>query len=51
MSGVYVCQHLSIAVVGKTHRGHAKVRTGLGKTRCPGSQGGLLKREHYGSRE
>ena len=29
--------------------GTAKVRTGLGKTRCPGSQGGLRKRG-YGSR-
>ena len=28
----------------KARRGKAKVRTGLGKTDCPGSQGGLWKR-------
>src|SRR5215469_13673000 len=32
------------------YRGKAKVRTESGKSRCSGSQGGLRKREHDGSR-
>ncbi len=43
--GVYVCQHLSFLGDGKAAGGHARVRTGLGKTDRPGSQGGLWKRE------
>ena len=35
---------------GKAHEGKAKVRTGLGKTDRPGSQGGLWKHGDYGSR-
>ncbi len=42
--GVYVCQHLSFLGSGKAAGGHASVRTGLGKTDRPGSQGGLRKR-------
>jgi hypothetical protein len=45
-----VCQHLSFTAVGKACRGNAKVRTESGKSRCSGSQGGLRKREHDGSR-
>ncbi len=42
--GVYVCQHFSFLGSGKAAGGHARVRTGLGKTDRPGSQGGLRKR-------
>ena len=35
---------------GKANKGKAKIRTGLGKTDRPGSQGGLWKRGDYGSR-
>jgi hypothetical protein len=48
--GVYVCQHLSFTAVGKGLQRNAKVRTESGKSRCSGSQGGLRKREHDGSR-
>jgi hypothetical protein len=43
---------LNIAAVvnGKARRGNAKARTESGKSRCSGSQGGLRKREHDGSR-
>ena len=37
-------QHLSFPVFGKAAGGQAKVRTGLGKSDRPGSQGGLWKR-------
>ncbi len=37
-------QHLSFLGYGKAEGGHAKVRTGLGKSDRPGSQGGLRKR-------
>jgi len=36
--------HLSFSGNGKAVRGKAKVRTGLGKSDRPGSQGGLRKR-------
>ena len=39
-----MCQHLSFIGFGKATGGKAKVRTGLGKSDCPGSQGGLWKR-------
>ena len=42
--GVYACQRLSLPLGGKTFRGNAKVRTGLGKSDRPGSQGGPGKR-------
>ncbi len=42
--GVYVCQHLSLLGDGKAAGGHARARTGLGKSDRPGSQGGLRKR-------
>ncbi len=47
--GVYVSRHLSLslcrkACIRKTIWG-AETRTGLGKSDCPGSQGGLWKRE------
>ena len=42
--GADVCQHLSLTGVGKARGGKAKVRTGLGKTDRPGSQGGLRNR-------
>ena len=35
--GVYVSQHLSFLGAGKTAGGHARVRTGLGKSDRPGS--------------
>jgi hypothetical protein len=38
-------QHFSFTSEGKAVRGKATVRTGFGKTDCPGSQGGLRKRE------
>jgi hypothetical protein len=38
-------QHLSFTSDGKVVRVRATVRTGFGKTDCPGSQGGLRKRE------
>jgi len=37
--------HLSFTSVGKAVRVNATVRTGLGKSDRPGSQGGLEKRE------
>ena len=37
-------QHLSFTHSRKTTEGYAKVRTGLGKSDRPGSQGGLRKR-------
>ena len=43
LGGVYVCQHLSFIGDRKTVGGKAKVRTGLGKSDRPGSQGGLRK--------
>ena len=43
--GVYMSQHLSLISDGKAARIKATVRTGFGKTDCPGSQGGLRKRE------
>ncbi len=42
--GVYVGQHLSFTVAGKAFGGQAKLRTGLGQSDRPGSQGGLWKR-------
>jgi hypothetical protein len=47
--GVDACQRLSHALAGKAHGGKAKVRTGLGKSDRPGSQGGLGKRGHGGT--
>ncbi len=38
-------QCLSFIYSGKAHEGKAKLRTGLGKSDRPGSQGGLRKRE------
>jgi hypothetical protein len=43
--GVYMGQHLSFTSNGKAVRVKATVRTGLGKSDRPGSQGGLKKRE------
>ena len=43
--GVYMGQHLNFTSDGKAVRVNATVRTGFGKTDCPGSQGGLRKRE------
>ena len=40
-------QHLSFIDCGKAVGGNAKVRTGLGKSDCPGSQGGLRKRGQW----
>ena len=37
-------QHLSFLAGGQAAEGQAKVRTGLGKSDRPGSQGGLWKR-------
>ena len=48
-SGVYVSLHLSLLENGQVPDLQAKVRTGLGKSDRPGSQGGLRKRG-YGSR-
>ena len=48
-SGVYVSLHLSLLAHRQAADLQAKVRTGLGKTDRPGSQGGLRKRG-YGSR-
>ena len=42
-------QNLSFLGYGKAAGGYAKVRTGLGKSDRPGSQGGFGKRGH-GSR-
>ncbi len=47
---VDVCQHLSYTVSWEGPQRKAEVKTGLGKTRCPGLQGGLWKRMRYGSR-
>jgi hypothetical protein len=47
---VNVCQPLSYTVSWEGPQRKAEVRTGLGKTRRPGSQGGLWKRMRYGSR-
>ena len=38
-------QHLSFTHDRKVTKGYTKVRTGLGKSDRPGSQGGLWKRE------
>ena len=38
-------RHLSFTGYGKAAGGQAKVRTGLGKSDCPRSQGGLRKRD------
>jgi hypothetical protein len=46
--GVDMDQHLSLASDGKAMRGKATVRTGFGKTDCPGLQGGLRKRKIWG---
>ena len=35
--GVYMSQHFSLLVFGKAADGPARVRTGLGKSDCPGS--------------
>jgi hypothetical protein len=43
-AGVHVDQHLSLALIGKALGGKAQVRTGIGKTDLPGSQGGPGKR-------
>jgi len=43
--GVDMSQHLSYTSEGKAVRVNATVRTGFGKTDCPGSKGGLRKRE------
>lgn len=43
---VYECQLLSFGFGGKAREGKAKVRTGLGKSDRPGSQGGSEKRDH-----
>lgn len=48
--GVYAGQGLSQAVTGKAHQGNAKVRTGPGKSRRPGSQGDLQGRGQDGTR-
>ena len=45
-----MCQHLSYTVNWDGPQRKAEVRTGLGKSRRPGSQGGLWKRMRYGSR-
>jgi len=44
-AGVYVSEHLSFACIGKTSRGNAKVKTGIGKSDLPGLQGGPRKRD------
>ena len=48
VQGVYACQRLSLGVVGQardlTNECRAEVRTGLGKSDCPGSQRGFGKR-------
>ena len=41
-----MCQHLSFLNIRKTVGVHAKVKTGLGKSDCPGLQGGLWKHEY-----
>ena len=46
---MYVSLHLSLLENGQVPDLQAKVRTGLGKSDRPGSQGGLRKRG-YGSR-
>jgi hypothetical protein len=47
--GVYVSRHLSLGLYRKAFiqkmTCRAETRTGLGKSDCPGSQGGLRKRE------
>jgi hypothetical protein len=43
--GMDMGQHLSFTSDGKAVRVNATVRTGFGKSDCPGSQGGLRKRE------
>ena len=43
--GVDMGQHLSFTFNEKAVRVNATVRTGFGKSDCPGSQGGLRKRE------
>ena len=45
-----MCQRLSYTESWEGPRRKAEVKTGLGKTRCPGLQGGLWKRMRYGSR-
>jgi hypothetical protein len=47
--GGNMSQHLSLHESGKASEGKAKVRTGLGKSDRPGSQGGLWKRELWES--
>jgi len=42
---VHMGRHLSFTSHGKAVRAQATVRTGLGKSDRPGSQGGLKKRE------
>jgi hypothetical protein len=48
-SGVYVSRHLSLRLYRKAFNqkisNRAETRTGFGKPDCPGSQGGLRKRE------
>ena len=43
--GADMGQHLSFTSDGKAVRVKATVRTGFGRSDCPGSQGGLRKRE------
>jgi len=40
---------LKLRPVWEGDRREAKVRTGLGKSHCPGSQGGLRKRGPWGN--
>jgi hypothetical protein len=49
VEGVYANQRLSPNEFGKTYGGKAKVRTGLGKTDRPGSQGGSGKHRLWGN--
>jgi hypothetical protein len=49
LEGVYVNQHLSLQQVREDLWRKAKVRTGLGKTDRPGSQGGSGKHRLWGN--
>jgi hypothetical protein len=44
-AGVYASERLSFTCLGKSSRGKAKVKTGLGKSDRPGLQGGPRKRD------
>ena len=48
-AGAHVSQRLTLASSGKTHGGHAKVRTGLGKSDRPRSYGGSGNVAHGGT--